>query len=66
MKICKVIDRVWEIFDIEFVDKRKLMDVFFVEVNYYGVVRSDFKSLVCYVILIFVYVSDMEDNGCLV
>lgn len=66
MKICKVIDRVWEIFDIEFVDRRKLMDMFFVEVNNYGVVRSDFKSLVCYVILIFVYVSDMEDNSCLV
>lgn len=66
MKICKDIDRAWEIFDIEFADKRKLMDEFLVEINNYGVVRSDFKSLVRYVILIFVFVSDMEDNGCYV
>lgn len=66
MKICKDIDRVWEIFDIEFVDRRKLMDKFLIEINNYGVVRSDLKCLVCYVILIFVFVNDMEDNECYV
>lgn len=42
------------------------MDKFLVEINNYGVVRSDLKCLVCYVILIFVFVNDMEDNECYV
>lgn len=40
------------------------MDVLLAEVNNYGVVRSDPKSLTLYATLISVFVSDMEDNGC--
>ena len=64
MKTCKVIDRAWEILDIEFADRRKLMDTLLAEVNNYGVVRSDPKSLARYATSISVYVSDMEDNSC--
>ena len=64
VKTCKVIDRAWEILDIEFADRRKLMDALLAEVNSYGVVRSDPKSLARYATSISVYVSDMEDNGC--
>ena len=64
VKTCKVIDRAWKILDTEFADKRKLMDVLLTEVNNYGVVRSDPKSLDCYATSISVYVRDMEDNGC--
>ena len=64
MKTCKVIVRAWEILDIEFADRRKLMDALLAEVNNYGVVRSDPKSLALYETSISVYVSDMEDNGC--
>ena len=63
-RTCKVIDRVWEILDIEFADRRKLIDVLLSEVNNYGVVRSDPKSLACYTTSISVYLSDMEDDGC--
>ena len=64
VRTCKVIDRAWGILDIEFADKRKLMDVLPAEVNNYGVVRSDPKRLACYATSISVYVSDMEDSGC--
>lgn len=64
MKTCKDIDRAWEILDIEFVDRRKLVDTLLAEVNNYGVVRTDPKSLAHYATSISVFVSDMEDNAC--
>ena len=60
----KVIDIAWEILDIEYADRKKRMDLFLAEINNYGVVRSDPKSLARYVTSIYVYLSDMEDNGC--
>jgi len=64
VKTCKDIDRAWEILDIEFADKRKLMDELLAEINNYGAVKSDPKSLARYATSISVFVSDMEDNGC--
>ena len=64
VKTCKVIDRAWKILDIEFADRRKLMDALLAEVNNHGVIRSDPKSLARYATSISVYVSDMVDNGC--
>lgn len=64
VKTCKDIDRAWEILDIEFADKRKLMDELLAEINNYGAVRSDRKSLAHYATSISVFVSDIEDNGC--
>ena len=48
MKTCTVIDRAWEILDIEFAERRKLMDAPLAEVNNYGVVRSHPKCLARY------------------
>jgi len=56
--------RVWEILYIEFADKRKLMDELLAEINNYGAVRSNPKSLAHYATSISIFVSDMEDNGC--
>ena len=64
MKTCKVIDTAWEILDIEFADRRKLMDALLAQVNNYSIIRSDPKCLARYAASISVYVSDMEDNAC--
>ena len=66
LKTCKNIDRAWEILDIEFADKRKLMDELLAEIDNYGTVKGDSKSLGRFATSVLVFVSDMEDNGCLV
>lgn len=64
VKTCKDIDRAWDILDIEFADRRKLMDKLLAEINNYGAVRSDPKCLARYATSISVFVNDMEDNEC--
>ena len=64
LKTCKNIDRAWEILDIEFADKRKLMDELLAEIDNYGTVKGDSKSLGRFATSVLVFVSDMEDNGC--
>ena len=64
MKTCKNIDRAWEILDIEFADKRKLMDELLAEIDNYSTVKGDSKSLGRFATSISVFVSDMENNGC--
>lgn len=66
MKISKIIDSAWEILDIEFVDRRKLMDELLFEINNFRLVKGDFKFFIYFVIIIVCYVNDMEDNGCFV
>ncbi|KAK3696586.1 hypothetical protein QZH41_005861 [Actinostola sp. cb2023] len=64
VKTCKSIDQAWSILDVEFEDKRKLMDSLLAEINNYKPVKNDSKSLTYYATTISVYVNDMEDNGC--
>ena len=64
LKTCKNIDRAWEILDIEFADKRKLMDELLAEIDNYSTVKGDSKSLGRFETSISVFVSDMENNGC--
>ena len=64
VKTCKSIDRAWEILDIEFADKRKMMDELLGRINNQKSVRGDSKSLTRYATQIAGYVNDMEDNDC--
>ena len=64
VKTCKSIERAWAILDIEFEDKRKLMDSLLAEINNLKPVKRDSKSLTTYSTTLRRYVSDMEDNGC--
>ena len=64
LKTCKNIDTAWEILDIEFADKRKLMDELLAEIDNYSTVKGDSKSLGRFETSISVFVSDMENNGC--
>ena len=41
---CKDIDRAWNILDIEFAKKRKLMDELLTEINSHGLVKDDPKE----------------------
>jgi len=66
LKTCKNIDRAWVILVIEFADKRELMDELLVEIDNYGTVKGDSKSLGRFTTSVSVFVSNMEDNGCLV
>ncbi|KAK3738425.1 hypothetical protein QZH41_005627 [Actinostola sp. cb2023] len=45
VKTCKSIDQAWSILDVEFEDKRKLMDSLLAEINNYKPVKKDSKSL---------------------
>ena len=64
LKTCKNIDRAREILDIEFADNRKLMDELLSQINNYGAVTSDSRSLARYATSISVLAQDLEDNGC--
>ena len=64
VKTCKSIDRAWNILDVEFADKRKLMDELLMGINNLKPVKRDSKSLAHYASLITGYVNDMEDNAC--
>ena len=64
VKTCKSIDRAWEILDIEFADKRKMMDELLGRTNNQKSVRGDSKSLTRYATRIAGYVNDMVDNDC--
>ena len=59
LKTCKNIDRAWEILDIEFADRRKSMDELLSEINNYGAVKSDSRSLARYATSISVFAQDM-------
>ena len=64
VKTCKNIDKAWEILDVEFANKRKLMDELLTELNNIKQVKRDTKSLCHYATTISSYVNDMEDNDC--
>ena len=66
VKTCKSITQAWKILDIEFEDRRKLMDELLAGINNQKQVKRDSKSLTCYATIITSYVNDMEDNNCLV
>ena len=64
VKTCKSIHRAWEIFDVEFADKRKMMDELLQRINCQKSVKGDSKSRTRYATLIAGYVNDMEENDC--
>ena len=64
VKPCNSFDRAWEIFDIQFADKRKMMDALLGRINNHTSVRGDSKSLTRYAAQIAGDVNDMEDNDC--
>ena len=66
VKTCKSIDHAWEILDIEFADKRKMMDELLGRSNDQKSVRGDSKSLTRYATQIAGYVNDMENKDCFV
>ena len=66
VKTCKSIDRAWEILDLEFDNKRKLMDELLARINNLKSVRGYSKSLTRYATQVAGYVNDMEDNDCIV
>ena len=64
VKTCKSITQAWKILDIEFEDRRKLMDELLAGINNQKQVKRDSKSLTHYATIITSYVNDMEDNNC--
>ena len=64
LKTCKNVDRAWEILVTEFAGKRELMDELLVQIDNYGTVKGDSKSLGRFATSVSVFVSNMEDNGC--
>ena len=64
VKTCKSIEQAWGILDVEFEDKRKLMDSLLSEINNLKPVKRDSKSLTMFSTTIRRYVDDMEDNKC--
>lgn len=42
------------------------MDMFLVEIINFKLVKCDFKLFFCYVVRIFSFVNNMEENGCVV
>ncbi|XP_020893926.1 uncharacterized protein LOC110233025 [Exaiptasia diaphana] len=66
VKTCKSIDQAWGILDVEFEDKRKLMDSLLADINNLKSVKRDSKSLTMFATTIQRYVNDMGDNGCAV
>ena len=64
VKTWKTIDSAWNILDIEFADRRKLMDQLLSEVNNLKPVKRDSKSFTQFATTVSCYVNDMEDNGC--
>jgi hypothetical protein len=64
IKTCRSIDHAWEILDIEFADKRKMMDELLASINNLRTVKGDSKSFTRYATQITSYVNDMEDNEC--
>ena len=64
VKTCKTIGKAWDILDIVFADKRKLMDELLTEISGRRPIKKDSKSLAQYATTITGYVNDMEDNGC--
>ena len=66
VKTCKSIDRAWEILDVEFANKRKLMDELLARISNLKSVKGDSKSFTRYATQIAGFVNDMEDNDCAV
>ncbi|CAB4041306.1 uncharacterized protein LOC113669263, partial, partial [Paramuricea clavata] len=66
VKTCRTIDQAWKILDIEFSDKRKLMDELLAGISKHDQVKRDSKSLIRYATTISSYVNDMEANDCMV
>ena len=64
VKTWKTIDKAWDILDIEFADKRKLMDELLTEISGRRPIKKDSKSLAQYATTITSYVNDMEEHGC--
>ena len=64
VKSCKTIEQAWEILDLEFGNKRKLMDDLLKDITDYKPVRSDSESLSRYATKITAFVKDMNDSGC--
>ena len=64
VKTCKSITQARKILDIEFEDRRKLMDELLAGINNQKQVKRDSKSLTRYATIITSYVNDMEDNNC--
>ena len=64
VKTSKSISQAWNILDVEFEDKRKLMDSLLAEINNLKPVKRDSKSFTMFATTIQRYVNDMEDNGC--
>lgn len=64
VKTCKSIGQAWGILDVEFEDKRKLMDTLLSEINNLKPAKRDSKSLTMFSTTIRRYVDDMEDNKC--
>ena len=64
VKTCKSIDRAWKILDVEFADKRKMIDELLARINHQKPVKGDRKSLSRKATQIARYVNDMEDNDC--
>jgi hypothetical protein len=64
IKTCRSIHHAWEILDIEFADKRKMMDELLASINNLRTVKGDSKSFTRYATQITSYVNDMEDNEC--
>jgi len=63
VKTCKTIQQAWDVLDVEFEDKRKLMDNLLSEISQLKVIKRDSRSLTAFSTAIRRYVSDMKDNG---
>ncbi len=64
VKTCKSIGRAWDILDVEFANKRKLIDELLTGINNQKPVKRNSKSLSQYASLITGCVNDMEENEC--
>jgi hypothetical protein len=62
VKTCKSIDCAWDILDVEFADKRKLMDELLTGINNQKPVKRDSKSLSQYASLITGYVNILKET----
>ena len=64
VKYCKSVKKAFEILDIEFANKRKLMDELLNEITYHKQVKGDSVSFSRYATKIMSFTNDMEENGC--
>lgn len=64
VRYCKSVEKAFEILDMQFANKRKLMDELLHEITFHKQVKSDSMSLSRYATKIMSFVNDMEENGC--